>query len=54
MKLILDSSVVLRILRYLYDKGIITKDDLIKSLEKLCNLGFRVSSSIIEKVIWDL
>jgi len=44
----------LRVLRHLYDKDIISKDELIKLLEKLRNLGFRISDNVIEKLFQDL
>ena len=44
----------LRVLRLLYDKGIISKDELIKSLEKLHNSGFRISQNVIEKLLREL
>ena len=40
----------LRVLRMMYDAKIISKTDLTKALEKLKEIGFRISEDIINKV----
>ena len=47
----LDVIGTLRILRMLYDGKLISKTELMESLEKLREIGFRISENIIEKII---
>lgn len=44
----------LRVLRMMYDAKVISKTDLMKALEKLKEIGFRISEDIVNKVTDEL
>jgi len=44
----------LRVLRMMFDNGLIDKKDFLNSIEKLRETGFRISNEVIDKVVREL
>ena len=44
----------LRVLRMMFDNGLIDKKDFLNSIEKLRETGFRISNEVIDKVLREL